>query len=103
MEIRQGFTMSFMPVEASTSLYDLRLYTHLYINEKVTTRDLLFGVVVDLDEKWVASIPADQFAVLAMEIGSRMMTAQYPRDTVGTFREDIAQAVEAIVNPPLKE
>jgi hypothetical protein len=103
MDIKQGFSMSFKPVDGESELYDLKLYTHLSINEKVVTRDLIFGMFVELDNEWAQKIPADQFAVLATEVASQVVTAQYPADQTEQFRKDIAQAIKKIVNPLLGE
>lgn len=103
MKIRQGFSMTFKPVDGEQELYDLKVYTHLAINDKVTTRDLLFGMFVELDTDWADAIPADQFAVLASEIASQMITAQYPEEQTEQFRKDIAQAINSIVKPSLDD
>ena len=95
--------MTFNPVDGDSGLYDLKIYTHLSIGGKVTTRDLLRGAFIALSPEWVEQIPADQFAVLAAEIASRMITAGYPPEAVGTFREDIAKALDSIVNQLLGE
>lgn len=96
MEIRQGFSMTFLPVDGESELYELKLYTHLAINDRVSTRDQLRGAFLALDSEWVGKIPPDQFAVLASEISSGIITAGYPADAVGTFREDVAKAMEEI-------
>lgn len=96
MEIRQGFSMTFNPVDGERSLYDLKLFAHLSIGGKVTTRDMIRGAYIELDSEWVEQLPADQFAVLAVEVASQLVTVGYPPETVGSFREDIAQAIEAI-------
>lgn len=96
MEIRQGFSMTFLPVDGDTDLFEVKLYTHLSINDRVTTRDQIRGAFIALTPEWVEKLPADQFAVLASEIASRIVTTGYPAETVGTFRKDIANAMEEI-------
>jgi hypothetical protein len=96
MEIRQGFSMTFNPVDGERGVWDLKLFTHLSIGGKVSTRDMLRGAYIELDPEWAEQLPADQFAVLAVEIASQLVTVGYPPETVGTFRDDIAQAIEAI-------
>lgn len=88
--------MTFHPVDGEPQLFDLKLFTHLSIGGKVSTRDMIRGAYIELDSEWVENLPADQFAVLAVEIASQMVTVGYPPETVGTFREDIARAIEAI-------
>lgn len=88
--------MTFLPVDGDRELFELKLYTHLSINDKVSTRDQIRGAFIALTPEWSEKLPADQFAVLASEIASRIVTTGYPAETVGTFREDVAKAMEEI-------
>lgn len=103
MQFKQGFSMTFKPVHGEDELYQLKVYSMLSINEQVTTRDLMFTAFVELDTDWANKIPPDQFAVLAAEVASQMITAQYPKDQTEQFRKDIARAVDSIVKPLVEE
>lgn len=101
IKFQQGFSMSFLPTGEVDGRYNVKLYSHLSIGGSATTRDLILGCFLDLDPDWAEKIPPDQFAVLAAEAASRLITSTYPPEAVGTFREDVARAVEEAVKPTL--
>lgn len=103
MNMQQGFSMTFKPVDNELGLYNLRCYSHLSINEKLITRDVILAMHVELDPDWIEKIPVDQFAVLALEVASQVFSTQNTPAMVEAFKKDIAQAVGEIVIPLLED
>lgn len=103
MKISQGFSMHLQPNPGNEDLYELKLFSHLWLGEAVITCDMIYAVMVEIDSEWADAIPHDQFAVLAMEIASQLMTAARPEDEVKPFRENIATEVKKIATALLKE
>lgn len=103
MDIHQGFSMTFTRVAGDDGIYDMKLFSRLSIGGKVNTRDLIFGTLVTLDSQWADGIPADQFAVLALELASRLLTHGYAVEATETFRKDIARKVEAVLKPSVDD
>lgn len=101
MNIDQGFSMTLTPVSGKDGIFDLQLFSHLHINDAVSTRDRILGVMLTLDEQWARDIPADQFAYLAVSVAAHFLTIGQEPDAVASFKESIASTMESIVNPSL--
>lgn len=101
MKIKQGFSMHLQPHATEDNLYELKLFSHLWLGDSAVTCDLVYAVAIELDGEWADNIPHDQFAVLSLELASQLMTATRSAEEVEPFREDIAREVKKIAKAML--
>lgn len=101
MRIKQGFSMHLQPHSTDDDVYELKLFSHLWLGESVATCDLIYAVMVEIDGTWADSIPHDQFSVLALEIASQLVTAGRDVEEAKSFRENIATEIEKIAKAML--
>lgn len=101
MKIKQGFSMHLQPHATEEDLYELKLFSHLWLGESAVTCDMIYGVLVEIDSEWADTIPHDQFSVLAMEIASQLVTAGRDVEEAKAFRENIATEIQKIAKAML--
>ena len=101
MKINPGFSMHLQPHATDDDVYELKLFSHLWLGQSAVTCDMIYSMLVEIDGEWADNIPHDQFAVLALEVASQLITAGRDVEEAKTFRKDIANEIQKIAEAML--